>query len=94
MGLIPFTTAAAALAVLLPTAPAEQTSQGALLAQASPFQSAQSRAVQPGGGYMTTADGCTYRRTQAPGYAPRWILVRNPHHLGVQRTRGKCKGSL
>lgn len=44
------------------------------------------------GDYMTTADGCTYRRTQAPGYAPKWILVLNPHHIGRPNSPRHCVG--
>lgn len=44
------------------------------------------------GDYMTTAEGCTYRRTQAPGYAPKWILVLNPHHIGRPNSPLDCNG--
>lgn len=62
------------------------------LAQAQPMISSQGTAQQ--GYYMTTAEGCTYRRTQAPGYPARWILVLNPHHLGLPNSPRSCKGML
>lgn len=34
------------------------------------------------GQWMVLANGCSYSRTQAPGYAPVWILIQNPHHVG------------
>ena len=51
------------------------------MAQAQPFITTQG-VVGPRGDYMTTAEGCTYRRTQAPGQPVRelarygkWRLV-------------------
>lgn len=32
--------------------------------------------------WKVLANGCSYSRTQAPGYAPQWILIQNPHHVG------------
>lgn len=46
------------------------------------------------GQWMTTADGCTYSRAQAPGYAPTWHLVINPHHVGQPNAHRGCKSSL
>lgn len=43
------------------------------------------------GDYMTTADGCTYRRTQAPGYGVHWIVVLNPHHIGRPNSPRHCR---
>ncbi|MDA7430749.1 hypothetical protein PGB28_19990 [Primorskyibacter aestuariivivens] len=68
---------------------------GAALAQsrtpdtATPMLSTQGGAASA---YMTTADGCTYRRAQAPGYAPTWILVLNPHHIGRPNSPRHCPG--
>lgn len=44
--------------------------------------------------YFTTENGCTYRRAQAPGYAPTWHLVLNPHHIGRPAAHRGCPGSL
>jgi hypothetical protein len=46
------------------------------------------------GDYLTTEDNCTYRRTQAPGYPPMWILVLNPHHIGAPPAHRRCPGTL
>jgi len=46
------------------------------------------------GNYFTTEDGCTYRRAQAPGYAPTWHLIQNPHHIGKPSAHRGCPGSL
>lgn len=62
------------------------------LAQAQQVVSTQGSAVQ--GDYMTTAKGCTYRRTKAPGYPERWVLVLNPHHLGLPNSPRGCKGMM
>lgn len=32
--------------------------------------------------WITTREGCSYSRTQAPGYPVQWILILNPHHIG------------
>ncbi len=61
------------------------------LAQSQPYLSTQG-AMAPRGDYMTTPEGCTYRKTQAPGYPPMWILVLNPHHLGLPNSPRACKG--
>lgn len=71
-----------------------ETPKGLILAQASPFASTQGYVAQPVSDYMTTADGCTYRRTQAPGYPARWILVINPGHIGRPNASGRCKGMM
>ena len=64
-----------------------------LLAQAQPFIATQGIAA-PQGDYMTTPEGCTYRRTQAPGHPARWIIVLNPHHIGKSVSPKRCKGML
>ncbi|MEW2914835.1 hypothetical protein [Leisingera sp. JC11] len=40
--------------------------------------------------HWTSPDGCTYSRTQAPGYAPVWYLVQNPHHVGMPNAHRGC----
>ncbi|WP_425070191.1 hypothetical protein [Sagittula sp. S175] len=93
MGII--TAAAAAMLGLasLTTTDAD-TPKGLMLAQASPYITTQGYVAPQGNDYMTTAEGCTYRRTQAPGYPPRWILVVNPHHIGKAPSRARCKGMM
>ena len=44
--------------------------------------------------WMTTADGCTYSRVQAPGYAAKWMLVGNPTHIKRPYGGSRCKNSL
>ncbi len=83
--------AAATLGLASLTASEAETPKQMILAQAQPYL-AQSYVAPQGGDYMTTPEGCTYRRTQAPGYPPRWILVLNPHHVGKGVARGKCSG--
>ncbi|SPF81850.1 hypothetical protein [Pseudoprimorskyibacter insulae] len=55
------------------------------LAQAAPALGAE---------FYTTPDNCTYRRTQAPGYPPMWIIIRNPHHIGRPDAPRHCPGTL
>lgn len=64
-----------------------------MLTQAQPYISTQG-IVAPQSDYRTLSNGCTYRRTQAPGYPPRWILVVNPSRLGIAAPRGRCSGML
>ncbi|WP_136443626.1 hypothetical protein [Pacificoceanicola onchidii] len=64
-----------------------------MLAQAQPFISTQG-VVAPRGEYRTMSNGCVYRKTQAPGYPPRWILVINPQRLGMPKPRGRCSGMM
>lgn len=64
------------------------------LAQGQPYIGSQGYVAPVAGNYMTTADGCTYRRTQAPGYPPRWVLVVNPQHLGKEPATRKCRGMM
>ncbi len=84
---------AASLGLAALTADEADTPKGLILAQAQPFVTTQGY-MAPSSNYMTTADGCTYRRTQAPGYPPRWILVVNPHHIGQGVSARKCKGMM
>lgn len=63
------------------------------LAQVMPFVSTQG-VVAPRGQYMTTANGCSYQRTQAPGYPPRWILIVNPARLGLPAAPRGCRGMM
>ncbi|MCT4558528.1 MAG: hypothetical protein N4A61_10775 [Pelagimonas sp.] len=66
-----------------------------MMAQAQPTISTQGVRA-PQGEYMTTHQGCTYRKTQAPGYPARWILVVNPKNLNMASnpTNVKCRGML
>ncbi|KMK67486.1 hypothetical protein [Puniceibacterium sp. IMCC21224] len=41
-----------------------------------------------------TSDNCSYRKTQAPGHPPMWILIVNPHHLGLPNAHRGCRGTL
>ncbi|MHA6323719.1 hypothetical protein [Roseivivax sp. CAU 1753] len=43
------------------------------------------------GQWFTTSDGCTYSRTQAPGYPVQWIIVLNPRHIGQPNAHRGCK---
>lgn len=91
MSLTPLLAAALGLAGL--TASEAETPKTTLFAQAVPFVGSQGM-VAPQGDYMTTAEGCTYRRTQAPGYPPRWILVLNPKHIGRPNSPRRCRGMM
>lgn len=46
--------------------------------------------VQTGTQWITTPDGCSYSRTQAPGYPVQWVLILNPHHIGRPNAHLKC----
>ncbi|MBU2981477.1 hypothetical protein KO498_06575 [Lentibacter algarum] len=59
------------------------------LSLTAPAANAQSRDQ-----WMTTADGCTYSRVHAPGYAPSWVLVGNPTHLKRPYGGTRCKNML
>ena len=50
--------------------------------------------VELAGTYMTTPDGCSYSMAQAPGYAPRWYLIMNPHHIGMPPAHSGCAGVI
>lgn len=87
------TTATAAMLGLASLITTEaETPKGMVLAQAQPYLSSQGYVAPTGQNYMTTANGCTYRRTQAPGYPARWILVVNPHHIGKANASTRCRG--
>lgn len=43
-----------------------------------------------GSQWITTEDGCSYSRTQAPGYPVQWVLILNPHHIGKPNAHMKC----
>lgn len=58
-----------------------------LLAQARPSQGYS-------GNWYVSPQGCAYSRTQAPGYAAQWILIQNPHHLGLPPASGTCPTTL
>ena len=49
---------------------------------------------QTGSQWITTPDGCSYSRTQAPGYPVQWILILNPHHIGQPNAHVRCKPVL
>ena len=78
----------------LSTLGAPQDMSGVTLAQAQPFVGSQGYVAPSAGArdYMTTPEGCTYRRTQAPGYPERWILVVNPQGLGLPKPPRGCRG--
>lgn len=59
----------------------------------SSFELVQQRLLQ-GGEFMVTDEGCTYRRTQAPGYPARWILVYNPGYIGLPNSPKGCKAMI
>ncbi|MGH1414812.1 MAG: hypothetical protein ACRBB0_15095 [Pelagimonas sp.] len=89
MGITAFVT----LATLgLATVP-DHAPKGEVLAQAAPFISTQG-IMTPRGDTMTTAKGCTYLRTQAPGHPPRWILIVNPQRLGFPMPPKGCRGMM
>ncbi len=46
------------------------------------------------GQWYTTPDGCSYSRAKAPGYAPTWHLIINPHHIGQPNARKSCPAML
>lgn len=47
-----------------------------------------------GSGVYISPNGCAYRRTQAPGSPPLYILIQNPHHLGLPNNTGTCATTL
>lgn len=71
--------AAAALAAASLTSAAD--------AQSRPSDSGQSQ-------WFTTASGCSYSRTQAPGYGVTWILIQNPHHINKPDVADHCANTL
>jgi len=52
-----------------------------------------SKSMSGGGQRRTLANGCSYSRAQAPGYAPTWHLIVNPQVLGLPIPRN-CKPML
>ncbi|MCH2163476.1 MAG: hypothetical protein MK098_02320 [Marinovum sp.] len=46
------------------------------------------------GNWYITPGGCAYSRTQAPGQAPMWFLIQNPHHLGLPTRPANCANTL
>lgn len=50
--------------------------------------------IHTGSQWITTPDGCSYSRAQAPGYPVQWILILNPHHIGQPNAHMKCKPVL
>ena len=46
------------------------------------------------GQWYTTPDGCSYSRAQAPGHAPMWVLIINPHHIGQPNAGRHCVAVL
>ncbi|WP_299922254.1 hypothetical protein [uncultured Pelagimonas sp.] len=89
MGITAFVT----LATLGLAAVPDHAPKGEVLAQAVPFMSTQGIVV-PRGDVMTTAKGCSYQRTQAPGHPPRWILIVNPQRLGLPKPPRRCSGMM
>ncbi|WP_425039095.1 hypothetical protein [Primorskyibacter sp. S187A] len=58
-----------------------------LMAQAAPRSSYS-------GNWYVAPNGCAYSRAQAPGHSPMWILIQNPHHLGLPNASGNCPTTL
>lgn len=46
------------------------------------------------GNWYIAPNGCAYSRSQAPGYPPMWILIQNPHHLGLPDKHSGCANTL
>lgn len=46
--------------------------------------------TQTGQQWITTPNGCSYSRTQAPGYPVQWVLILNPHHIGQPNAHIGC----
>lgn len=46
------------------------------------------------GQWYTTPEGCSYSRAKAPGYAPTWHLILNPHHIGQPNATARCPAML
>ncbi|MGI3169400.1 hypothetical protein ACRARG_09630 [Pseudooceanicola sp. C21-150M6] len=73
---------------------------GAASSQASGFRKPASAPAAPvvaskvGTQWITLTNGCSYSRTQAPGYAPMWILIQNPHHIGQPNVHKGCQRYL
>ncbi|MCV2893740.1 hypothetical protein [Lentibacter sp. XHP0401] len=54
--------------------------------------------TRPSAGYQgqwfTSSDGCSYSRTQAPGYPVSWVLIQNPHHINKPEVKDHCANML
>ncbi len=54
--------------------------------------------ARPPAGYQsqwyTTANGCSYSRTHAPGYGVTWVLIQNPHHINKPNVHSGCRNML
>ena len=81
------TFAACALALTLTTTSAQALVNAVRSAPTPPPSTDQSQ-------WFTTPDGCAYSRAKAPGYAAQWILILNPHHLGMGPAPRHCEPSL
>lgn len=46
------------------------------------------------GQWFTTSTGCSYSRTQAPGYPAMWVLIVNPHHINQPSRNFDCATTL
>jgi len=49
------------------------------------------KSLSGGGQWRTLANGCSYSRAQAPGYAPTWHLIVNPQTMGLPARPRHCK---
>lgn len=49
---------------------------------------------QAQGQWYTAPNGCSYSRTQAPGQAPVWMLIKNPHHIGGKNAHRGCPSMI
>ena len=92
------TTLAAALVFGASTLPAQANTEAFLAARATGAAFGHdhllNRPFDVAGTYMTTPDGCSYVRAQAPGYAPTWHLILNPHHIGQPSAHRGCAALL
>jgi len=71
------------------TAAAEQWSNNTNAA--NPNMQISTKSVSDGGQWRTLANGCSYSRAQAPGYAPSWYLIVNPQTIGLPARPKNCK---
>ncbi|EAR52822.1 hypothetical protein OG2516_10181 [Oceanicola granulosus HTCC2516] len=79
---------AATLAIAAFAAPAVAQSTGMMPAgtgyEAGPPASYTARS------WTNPANGCSYSRAHAPGYAPTWHLIMNGAHAGLTNARRSC----
>ena len=94
MSITALVAASALLGLFDPTASEAAPLNAPVLAQAAPFLSSQGVVSPRGGDYKVMPNGCTYVRTQAPGYPERWILVVNPHQIGLPKPPKGCRGMM